>query len=142
PYDDARLIAQAIVGAEGVKQKDWERWNFLKIERGSKGATVQVLPADERKDEEFHKSSFNTMIDALHFALRLWWGRNYEELQNHLARTYGNSDAFWRYAQSLADILPEGDKERQWLHGLLVWYKTGFDRIETGQFKLFKATNQ
>ncbi len=130
PYDDARLIAQAIVGAEGVKRGDWEQWKFIRIERGSNGATVQVLPADERKDEEFRFPSFDTMIDALHYALRLWSERNYEALQNHLAQTYGSRDSFWRYAQSLADILPEGDKERQWLQGLLVWRGAEAGRIE------------
>ncbi len=131
PYDDARLIAQAIVGAEGVKRGDWEQWKFVRIEKGSKGATVQVLPADERKDEDFHRLSFETIIDALHYALRLWSARDYDALQKHLAQTYGSRESFWRYAQSLSDILPEGDKERQWLHGLLAWHKTGAGRLET-----------
>lgn len=130
PYDDARLIAQAIVGAEGVERRDWEQWRFVRVERGSKGATVQVLPADERKDEDFRSQSFDTMIDALHFACRLWSSRNYNALQKHLAQTYGGRDAFWRYAQSLSEILPEGDKERQWLHGLLVWQGTAFQKQE------------
>jgi len=123
PYDDARLIVQAVVGPKGVKRRDWEQWKFVRITRKQRGTTVQVLPADKRREEEFRH--IDTIIDALHYACLLWAQHRYDELKEHLERTYGSTDAFWRYAQALSDILPEGDKERQWLQGLLLWKQVG-----------------
>ncbi|MBC7256699.1 MAG: hypothetical protein H5T66_11425, partial [Chloroflexi bacterium] len=42
-----------------------------------------------------------------------------QALSAHLALNRGDEDVFWRVAQSIADVLPSGDKERQLLQGLL-----------------------
>lgn len=65
------------------------------------------------------KTHFETMIDALHYALWLWAQNEHERLNKHLSDTYGAQEAFWQVAQAIAEVLPEGDKEKQLLQGLL-----------------------
>jgi hypothetical protein len=59
------------------------------------------------------------MIDALHYAVWLWDQNERKRLQDHLSATYGSSETFWQVAQAIAEVLPEGDKEKQLLQGLL-----------------------
>lgn len=42
-----------------------------------------------------------------------------KELAEHLAKTYGANETFWQVAQAISEVLPEGDKEKQALQGLL-----------------------
>ncbi len=67
---------------------------------------------------------FETMIDALHYALWLWDKNQLKKLQEHLSLTYGNNETFWQVAQAIAEILPKGDKEKQLLQGLLYGRKS------------------
>ncbi len=73
----------------------------------------------ERGKDLSGKNQFTTMIDALHYAAWLWNRNDQKKLQEHLAATYGGNDSFWHVAQGIADVLPEGDKEKQILQGLL-----------------------
>jgi putative DNA methylase len=41
------------------------------------------------------------------------------ELREHLSATYGENEVFWQVVQGASEVLPEGDKERQILQGLL-----------------------
>ncbi|MCS7091156.1 MAG: hypothetical protein NZM03_10660, partial [Limisphaera sp.] len=65
------------------------------------------------------RSDGSTMIEALHRAVRLWSANRTAELQAHLAETYGANEAFWQVAQAISEVLPDGDKEKQALQGLL-----------------------
>jgi len=62
---------------------------------------------------------FTTMVDALHYAAWLWNENQGQRLKEHLATTYGANETFWQVAQAIAEVLPDGDKERQLLQGLL-----------------------
>ncbi len=112
PFDEANKLANsvgvelsALWGAGGIVEKQKE---------------YVVLPSPlERGKDLSGKSQFTTMIDALHYAAWLWNRNDQKKLQEHLAATYGGNDSFWQVAQGIADVLPEGDKEKQILQGLL-----------------------
>ncbi|MCS7160207.1 MAG: hypothetical protein RMJ19_07030, partial [Gemmatales bacterium] len=65
-----------------------------------------------------------TMVDALHRACMLWEESRPKELREHLEQTYGANETFWQVAQAVSEVLPEGDKEKQVLQGLLYSRKT------------------
>jgi putative DNA methylase len=58
------------------------------------------------------------------------------QLKEHLAQTFGANNIFWRVAQNIADVLPDGDKEKQLLQGLLN-VPEARDKIAAGSGKLF-----
>jgi adenine-specific DNA methylase len=111
-FDEANRLANsvgvelsALWGAGGIVQKQKE---------------YVVMPSPlERGQELDGKSQFTTMIDALQYAAWLWHRNDQKRLNDHLAATYGNNEAFWQVAQGIAEVLPEGDKEKQVLQGLL-----------------------
>ncbi len=75
---------------------------------------------ERARDPAFGRQErFDTMADALHRAAALWEANRPGELAEHLAATYGNNEVFWQVVQAISDILPEGDKERQVMQGLL-----------------------
>jgi putative DNA methylase len=85
-----------------------------------------------------------SMIDVLHQCL-IFWGRNdrltiVKLLEGSGYRTNNN---FWQVAQSISDVLPEGEQEKQLLQGFLYGkegYQTGkipVDNISEPQANLF-----
>jgi putative DNA methylase len=114
PFDEARKLAQglgleltALWGEGGLIEK---QKNYISV----------PTPLDRARSEKFtDETKFATIIDALHYALWLWERNAQKRLQEHLAATYGGSETFWQVAQAIAEILPEGDKEKQLLQGLL-----------------------
>ena len=59
------------------------------------------------------------MIDVLHHACNLWDAGRRKELEQVLADTgMADSTAFWSLARALAEVLPEGNRERTMLLGL------------------------
>jgi len=75
------------------------------------------------------------MIDALHYALWLWYENQLKKLQEHLSLTCGGNETFWQVAQAIAEILPEGDKEKQLLQGLL-YGRNSYHANDTQQLRL------
>ncbi|MGQ9713954.1 MAG: hypothetical protein ACUVST_04240, partial [Anaerolineae bacterium] len=112
PFDEANKLARA-VGAELVDL--WGRSGFVKKEKEH----VRVLRPQERaRDQRFlERERHKTLVDALHRACILWESGQRQALNEHLA--LHGSDAFWLVAQSIAEVLPSGDKEKQLLQGLL-----------------------
>jgi len=95
-----------------------------------------ALPSPlERGKELDGKGQFTTMIDALQLAAWLWSRNDQKKLKEHLAATYGGNESFWQVAQGIAEVLPEGDKEKQVLQGLLYGRK-GFAASEVSQPEL------
>jgi len=113
-FDEARKLATA-VGAELTAL--WGEGRFVKKEK----EFVRVLsPKEREKDKKFaNQIGFNTMVDALHRACLYWERGERRELREHLLHTYGANNTFWRVAQNIADVLPDGEKEKQLLQGLL-----------------------
>jgi adenine-specific DNA methylase len=127
-FDEARKLATA-VGTELTAL--WNSGNLVSKEK----EYVRILgPKDREKDAKFmRQESFRTMVDALHRAMLYWERNEREKLVDHLGRTYGGNDAFWQVAQAIAEVLPEGDKEKQLLQGLLYGYKTKAVEPSTGR---------
>jgi hypothetical protein len=114
PFDEARKLAQglgleltALWGEGGLIEK---QKNYISV----------PTPLDRARSEKFtDETKFATIIDALHYALWLWERNAQKRLQEHLAATYGGSETFWQVAQAIAEVLPDGEKEKQLLQGLL-----------------------
>ncbi len=81
------------------------------------GSTVTLLGPQDRRDLEL--SSSPAMVDVLHMACRLWDAGRRSDLETVLAATgMGGEPGFWAAATALAEVLPDGDKERTMLLGL------------------------
>jgi adenine-specific DNA methylase len=113
-FDEVRKLSQGV----GVELSDlWQPGGIVLKEK----EYVRVpSPSERAKDASFsRKSEFRTMIDALHRAVAFWERNEQKKLNEHLSQTYGGNEAFWQVAQAIAEVLPEGDKERQLVQGLL-----------------------
>lgn len=109
-FDEARKLAQA----EGVELTAmWDGRGLVKKEK----EMVRVLGPHERGARVERPT---TQVDVLHRACYLWEKNRIDELTGLLAAT-GNlkNEHFWQVAQALAEVLPDGDKEKQLLQGLL-----------------------
>jgi adenine-specific DNA methylase len=109
-YDDALRIAKA----EGV---DLERLadadTFIKKTR--KYIYVHG-PQDRDGIDEVHN-----MVDAAQLACRMWEQGRKDDIGPMLAKHgYSQSPSFWQFCQAIAECLPEGNKEKQWLEGMLM----------------------
>jgi adenine-specific DNA methylase len=111
PFDDARKLSQAV----GIELT--EHWNkgFVKKEK----ELIRVLSAAER-GSNFLKQAPENMVDVLHQALLMWSRNERKAISELLSRTgHAANDDFWRLAQAIAEVLPEGDREKQMLQGFL-----------------------
>jgi len=132
-YDDALRIAKA----EGV---DLERLadtdTFIKKTR--KYIYVHG-PQDRDEIDEVHN-----MVDAAQLACRMWEQGRKGDIGPMLAKYgYNQSPSFWQFCQAIAECLPEGNKEKQWLEGMLMGKNkyqeaeaAGVDGEATGQVEI------
>jgi putative DNA methylase len=114
PFDEARKLAQSV----GVElEKLWGEGGLAQREK----EYVRVpTPLQRAKITNFtRKTKFETMIDALHYAVWLWDQNERKRLLDHLLKTYGGDEIFWQVAQAIVEVLPEGDEEKRLLQGLL-----------------------
>lgn len=113
PFDEASKLARA-VGAEIS-----DLWSHSGFVQKSKEYVRVLGPRERARDERFmERERYYTLVDALQKASLLWEQNRREALGEHLAR-YAAGDTFWRVAQAISDVLPEGDREKQLLQGLL-----------------------
>lgn len=113
-FDEANKLSKGM----GVELEElWKPGEFVKKDK----EYIEVLdPISRNKDEHFRKKdNLNTMIDVLHRSLILWENNDRNALDELLKQTYGNNDIFWQVAQAISEVLPEGDKEKQMIQGLL-----------------------
>jgi len=81
-------------------------------------STFALLGPQDRRDVRLDPVQPRT-IDVLHVAARLWDDGRRDELAALLSSTgVGNEPAFWAAANALAQVLPDGDRERTMLLGL------------------------
>jgi putative DNA methylase len=81
------------------------------------GSNFSVLGPQERKGLKLSTSP--SLVDVLHLACQLWDAGRRRELEDLLGATgMGVEPQFWGMARSLAEILPEGNRERTMLLGL------------------------
>jgi putative DNA methylase len=114
PFDEARKLA---AGAGIELTAHWGPGGLV----AKDGKHVRVRsPMERAKDPRFAaRTEFPTMVDAMHRAAALWMENRSAELREHLSATYGENEVFWQVVQAVSEVLPEGDKERQILQGLL-----------------------
>ncbi len=128
-FDEARKLATGL----GVELT--QHWGPGGLVLKDKEYVRVRTPQERARDASFERRErFDTMIDALHRAAALWEGNHLKELDEHLAMTYGNNEAFWQVAQAISDVLPEGDKEKQILQGLLYGRKRYQDQVQKRLF--------
>ncbi len=111
-FDDARKLAQAV----GIEIS--EQWGngFIKKDK----EFISVLDAKERGVQFLEKGKFENMIDVLHACLLFWEQNKKKAISTILEETMNlNNNAFWQVAQAIAEVLPEGEKEKQMLQGFL-----------------------
>jgi putative DNA methylase len=81
------------------------------------GLNFTLLGPQERKGLKLSTSP--SLIDVLHIACQLWDAGRRRELEAVLGATdAGTEPGFWAMARALAEILPDGDRERTMLLGL------------------------
>jgi putative DNA methylase len=113
-FDEARKLAQ------GVGVELTTLWGDGGLVESQKEYVRLPQPLERAKSTRFQRQElFKTMIDALHYALWLWHENDQKKLQEHLTMTYGGNETFWQVAQAISEVLPDGDKEKQLLQGLL-----------------------
>jgi intein/homing endonuclease len=133
PFDEARKLAQ------GLGLELTALWGEGGLIEKHKDYISVPTPLDRARSEKFtDETTFATIIDALHYALWLWERNAQKRLQEHLAATYGGSETFWQVAQAIAEVLPEGDKEKQLLQGLLYGRKS-FQKDTQQRLDLFNG---
>ena len=81
------------------------------------GSNFTLLGPQDRKGLKLSASP--PLIDVLHMACQLWDAGRRRELEAVLGATgAGMEPGFWSMARALAEILPDGDRERTMLLGL------------------------
>ncbi|MCH7732963.1 MAG: hypothetical protein IIB44_10750 [Candidatus Marinimicrobia bacterium] len=134
-FDDASKLSRAI---EFDIESNWDSAGIVKKDKqfiSIKG------PIDRRNDESFQRriakhfpevsqeSLFQdevvtgeapTMIDVLHQCLIFWEQGDRHSIIKLLERSgYKSNNHFWQVAQSISEVLTDGDKEKQLLQGFL-----------------------
>jgi adenine-specific DNA methylase len=110
PADEAYKLERALDvdfaalgGPNGLAHKD--------------GSNFALRGPEDRKGMKL--SSTPSMIDVLQTACLLWDAGRRKELEALLSETgMGTSSAFWSLARALAQVLPDGNRERTMLLGL------------------------
>ncbi len=116
--DEAFKLSQAL----GIDTEEmWDRTGVLE----KQGQNVQALTVAKRmriKDlgEPNVDGSPATLIDTLHRCCAFRDKGDTGGLSEYLARSgHGRNEKLWTVAQAISEVLPDGDKEKQLLQGLL-----------------------
>jgi len=102
---------------------------------------IKCLGPLERNKKLFEKEPEN-MIDILHRGAIYWERGETSVLKELLKETgMGENPAFWQTAQALSEILPEKDKEKLMVQGVLS-LRNGVikhEKIESKQVSIFEG---
>ena len=118
PADEAVKLAQALgIDTEAM----WDRTGVPE----KQGENVQALTVAKRLrindlGEPNVDGSPAPLIDALHRCCAFRDKGDTTGLSEYLARSgHGRNEKLWTVAQAISEVLPDGDKEKQLLQGLL-----------------------
>ena len=118
PADESFKLAQALGMATETM---WDRTGVLE----KSGENVLAMPIAKRmkvKDlgEPNADGTPGSLIDVLHRLCVFREKNDTDGMEQFVARSgQGNNPALWIVAQAISDILPDGDKEKQLMQGLL-----------------------
>jgi putative DNA methylase len=127
-FDEARKLGQA-VGVEVTAL--WDQTGFVKREK----EFVRVLGPKDRGADFLRRERNDTMVDVLHKAVLLWEQGEERGLEELLRTAPFPQEALRQVAQDLSEILPQGDKEKQLLQGLLYGWEARTRHSERGLFE-------
>jgi putative DNA methylase len=127
-FDEARKLGQA-VGVEVTAL--WDQTGFVKREK----EFVRVLGPKDRGADFLQRERNDTMVDVLHKAVLLWEQGEERGLGELLRTAPFPQEALRQVAQDLSEILPQGDKEKQLLQGLLYGWEARTRHSERGLFE-------
>jgi putative DNA methylase len=127
-FDEARKLGQA-VGVEVTAL--WDQTGFVKREK----EFVRVLGPKDRGADFLQRERNDTMVDVLHKAVLLWEQGEERGLEELLGTAPFPQEALRQVAQDLSEILPQGDKEKQLLQGLLYGWEARTRHSERGLFE-------
>jgi len=131
-FDDANKLAHA-AGVELANM--WDRDGFIKKDK----EFISVLdPRERAKEQSFlKKDKFNLMIDVLQRGLIYWEKTEKEKIKDLLDESgFSNNENFWKVAQAISEVLPEGDKEKQLIQGFL-YSREAYSKIKKKETSLF-----
>jgi len=128
-FDEARKLGQA-VGVEVTAL--WDQTGFVKRER----EFVRVLGPKERGADLLRRERDDNMVDVLHKAVLLWEQGEERGLEELLRAAPFPQETLRQVAQDLSEILPQGDKEKQLLQGLLYGWEA---RARSSERSLFEG---
>ncbi|MDW8030316.1 MAG: hypothetical protein RMJ29_00600 [Candidatus Bipolaricaulota bacterium] len=111
-FDEARKLAQG-TGIELTEH--WDRAGFVKKEK----EYIRVLAPHDRDANFFRHERFDSIVDVLHKAALLWERGDRKGLEEHLLHAPFSGENIRRVAQAISEVLPDGDKEKQLMQGLL-----------------------
>ncbi len=118
PADESFKLSQALgMPTETI----WDRTGVLE----KAGENVQTMPITKRmkiKDlgEPYANGSPGSIIDVLHRLCAFREKNDTDGMAQFLVRSgQGNNPSLWLLAQAISEILPDGDKEKQLMQGLL-----------------------
>jgi len=149
PFDEARKLATSVGleltqawGAGEVVQQDKERVRVLAhyerawgVRLGAKTGrgrprTEQLsleamqIPSEAKEEaiaawDALRARGRQSLIEAIQLAAALWEANQISRLHEWLGEGYADRPAFWLTAQAISEMLPDGDRERRVLQGLL-----------------------
>jgi adenine-specific DNA methylase len=130
-FDEGRKLASAC----GIEITEYWNKGFIKKDK----EFITVLSPKDRDKKFIDQEKLENMVDILHQMLLLWEKNNREKITELLTNTGQlNNNAFWQVAQSISEVLPDGDKEKQMLQGLLYgresYQKAGSESKQLGLF--------
>jgi len=150
PFDEARKLATSVGleltqawGAGEVVQQDKERVRVLAhyerawgVRLGAKtgrgrprteqlSLEAMLIPSEAKEEaiaawDALRARGRRSLIEAIQLAAALWEANQISRLHEWLGEGYADRPAFWLTAQAISEMLPDGDRERRVLHGLLM----------------------
>jgi putative DNA methylase len=149
PFDEARKLATSVGleltqawGAGEVVQQDKERVRVLAhyerawgVRLGAKtgrgrprteqlSLEAMLIPSEAKEEaiaawDALRARGRRSLIEAIQLAAALWEANQISRLHEWLDEGYADRPAFWLTAQAISEMLPDGDRERRVLQGLL-----------------------
>jgi putative DNA methylase len=150
PFDEARKLASSVgleltqVWGEGevVQQEkecvrvlvhDERGWGVRSGAKGGRGRPrteqlsleAMLIPSEAKEEaiaawDALRARGRRSLIEAIQLAAALWEANQISRLREWLGEGYADRPAFWLTAQAISEMLPDGDRERRVLQGLLM----------------------